>query len=299
LLAVVIGLEKYNMIIIKLIGGLGNQMFQYSLGRCLSEKLNCDLKLDINSYSNQCGLTPRNYELGVFKIKECFADVEEINHLKNKKRSFFQKLFGIKKIYYFSENSFSFDNEVLNLTENAYLEGYWQSEKYFKRIEKILKTEFVLKNEMPKSNKEFLEQIKCTNSVSLHVRRGDYISDPIINEVHGVCGLGYYRKAVNYIAEKVDNPHFFVFSDDKEWVKNNLLTKFPTIFVNCNHNDSGHLDMMLISNCKHHICANSSFSWWGAWLGKNDNKIVIAPQKWFNNCNRETKDLIPNSWIKL
>lgn len=287
------------MIIIKLIGGLGNQLFQYAAGRLLAEKLGCPLKLDVTGYKNQSGLTPRYYELGVFNIKESFANIEDINLLKNKKRSFFQKLFGIKKIYYYSEKNFGFNEEFLNLTKNTYLNGYWQSEKYFLEISDILRKEFSFKNPPDRETKNLLNQIKHINSVSLHIRRGDYVSDSQTKAAHYVDLEEYYKKAVNYIMENSNNPHFYIFSDDPQWVKDNFIKDFDYTIIDFNPTDKGYEDLRLMSTCKHNIIANSSFSWWGAWLNNNPEKIVIAPSKWFNISEYNTKDLIPESWIIL
>ncbi len=148
-------------------------------------------------------------------------------------------------------------------------------------------------------NKDIGEMIQSFKSVSLHIRRGDYVSNKVTNQVHGVCDLNYYSHAISYIAERISNTHLFVFSDDPEWAKGNLKTEIPTFFVDNNRADKDYEDLKLMRQCKHNIIANSSFSWWGAWLNQNAGKIVIAPKKWFNDKSINTKDLIPEKWIRL
>lgn len=290
------------MIITKLIGGLGNQMFQYATGRRMAHFNNTELKLDITGYKNQVGITPREYMLHIFNIQENFASESEINKLK--KNNFVQKI--LKKIHpvftnksYIKEKGHNFDPDILNIGDNTYLEGYWTSEKYFRDIEDIIRKEFTLKNKPDEVNQKMICRIKSCNSASIHIRRGDYVEDKKTNQFHGVCALRYYLKAVALIAKKVKNPQFFVFSDDLQWTKQNLHLEFPYIYDDHNAGKKDYEDMRLMSECKHNIIANSSFSWWGAWLNKSTNKIVITPKRWFKDPLIKTVDLIPKSWLKI
>lgn len=297
----VFGLKNKIMVIIKLQGGLGNQMFQYALGRSLAEKNKIDFKLDLSFYNKEKNNLHRNYSLKYFNIIENIAEEDELKKTKeyrqkNKLIYFFYRIFSKKNIVYVKENFFYFGKDILKIKNNAYLDGYWQSEKYFKNIESIIKQEFTLKNKLDSRLENLVEDIKNTNSVSIHIRRGDYITNQKTNSVHGTCSLDYYQTAIEHINNKIKNPIFFIFSDDIEWVKNNLKTEFPTFFIEGNKD---YEDLILMSYCKHNIIANSSFSWWGAWLDHNPNKIVIAPKKWFNVNNINTSDLLPNSWINL
>ena len=199
----------------------------------------------------------------------------------------------------FKEKSFSFDKRVFDLNGNIYLDGYWQTEKYFKEIEEIIRKEFTVKNELADKNKEIAEEIKKTNSVSLHIRRADYITDKRTNSHHGTCGSAYYEQAVAIIAEKVKTPHFFVFSDDMDWAKKSIILDFPTVYVDHNNAVTNYEDLRLMHLCKHNIIANSSFSWWGAWLNNNPQKIVVVPKRWFVTDKMDTRDLIPNTWVKM
>jgi len=285
------------MIVVKINGGLGNQMFQYAFGKCLAIKHNTVLMLDLSWFKN---CKERKFELDNLNIQYEKCNSAENKRLKGFKRIFFRIFKNPEKsCLHVTEKYFHFDSAMLNLPDNVYIDGYWQSEKYFKEIENIIRQDFSFKLPAEGKNKELLEQILSTNSVSLHIRRGDYITDPSVNDVHGSCSLEYYDKAVKYIIEKIDDPHFFIFSDEPEWAKENLSIPYPMIIIDNNDKNSGHEDIRLMSNCKHNIIANSSFSWWGTWLNNNPDKIVLAPEKWFLSQSYDTKDLIPEGWIKL
>ena len=295
------------MIITKLIGGLGNQMFQYAAGRRAAYVNNTSLKLDITGYENQVGITPRKYILHIFNIKEDFATKEEINKLKGENQGFlvliYKKISKITKPYcqqpYVRQKYFHFDPNILKVSNDTYFDGLWQSEKYFSDISNIIRREFTLKNNPNKINNRILATIDGVNSVSLHIRRGDYVSNPIASQTLGVLSLDYYKTALAFIAKKVKKAHVFVFSDDMSWAKKNLKTSLPIYFIDHNKENKVHEDLHLMSRCKHHVIANSSFSWWGAWLSDNSQKIVIAPKRWFNNPNLNIRDLIPKDWINI
>jgi hypothetical protein len=282
-------------------GGLGNQMFQYAAGRRLAYFHNTDLFLDVTWFSSQA---LRKYELDVFKINAAIARLDFQKNVsfsrKDRVRLGIRKLFtGETVIQYVKEESFNFHEKVLSLPDNSYLDGYWQSEKYFAEIADSICKELSFVNQPSKINKKLLDDIKSSNSVSLHVRRGDYISNPKNMEIHGVLGAEYYRESLNLINENVIEPEIFVFSDDIVWAKENLIMDLPVHFIDQNRAENDHEDLRLMSNCKHHIIANSSFSWWGAWLSTNPKKFVIAPKKWFNLSNKNIKDLIPASWHQI
>jgi hypothetical protein len=292
------------MIITKLIGGIGNQMFQYAAGKSLAEHHGVELKLDINDfifYSN------RWYSLNHFNITSQIANYDEIVKFTGKSKS--KKLMILRervgrllplqrrKIYY--EHHFHYDKEFFRLPPDIYLNGYWQSEKYFKIIEQLILNEFSFRENNEGQNKELAGQILDCNSVSIHIRRGDYVSNKLTNIMHGICGIDYYLNAIKYISKHIEGPNFFVFSDEPDWAKENLRTFFPMTFINHNYGQNDFEDMRLLSLCKHHIIANSPFSWWGAWLCRNENKIIIAPKKWFNEYKADTKDLYPDNWVLL
>ena len=285
------------MIIVKLNGGLGNQLFQYSLGRKLSLKNNDVFKLDLSDFTAD---NPRSYSLGEFNIIENFASDEDINKIK---KSGVWKLIDKLKPYCkrsaIKYQGYDFDPNILKLSGNFYLDGYWQSEKYFQDIENIIRKEVALKNPIENKYADLISQIKNTNSVSIHIRRGDYITNKKFSKVYNLLDEKYYQKAVKFIAEKISDPHFFIFSDNINWVKQNLNIPYLKTFVSGDNETKDYEELILMSLCQHNIIANSSFSWWGAWLNKNADKIVISPDKWFNDKIGNAKDLIPENWIKL
>ena len=293
------------MIIVKLMGGIGNQMFQYAAARRLAHFRRTELKLDISSFNNIAPIdTLRKYELGVFNIRAHFAASYDIPQVR------IAALFGKYGIllthklpflrrYHIVEKHYHFDQDILTLHDNVCLEGYWQSERYFADTADILRKDFPVKTRADDSNLQVAEKISRAESVSLHIRRGDYVSNTATSSYHGTCSLEYYRAAVQAITARADTVHFFLFSDDAEWVRKNMAWIGPMTVIDINGPDKAYEDMRLMSLCKHHIIANSSFSWWGAWLSTNPHKIVIAPKKWFNNDSIDTRDLIPQTWTRI
>ena len=291
------------MNIVNILGGLGNQMFQYAFAYSLVQKKKSVVKLDISSFETY---DLREYELDLFKVTLGIATADECNSLKYKQENLLQK--KIRKLRktstpfansYYKEPHFNFDEKVYEHRNNSYFEGYWQSEKYFLKFREDLLQEFTLKKELHSQSKEYQKKILSTKSVSLHIRRGDYVSNAHTNSVHGTCDLEYYKKAVSDIQKNVQHPHFFIFSDDLPWAKENLDFIINITFVDVTEDIPDHEEMILMSQCQHNIIANSSFSWWGAWLNQNSEKIVIAPEKWFTDTSINTNDLIPSSWTRL
>ena len=299
------------MIIVQLLGGLGNQMFQYALGRHLAILNSCELKMDTEGFATD---HLREYQLNRFCLPQAFAAHKEINTLKYghnilplvSTANFFnrvsRRLTGIKLIkkhtYIIERQIFSFCPEILKLPGNLYLEGYWQAERYFVSIRERLLKDFSLKTSPDAANSELLEQMKAGNSVSVHVRRGDYASDPATNRLYACCNQDYYQAAKELIGRKIKEPRYFIFSDDPDWAEANLNFE-NRIIVRGNSTDNGHEDLRLMQNCRHNIIANSSFSWWGAWLNQNPDKVVIAPKTWINLPNLDTRDLIPEGWLRI
>lgn len=266
------------MIITKLVGGLGNQMYQYAVGRRLAWKHNTVLKLDISEFQRY---KLHKYSLGAFNIQANFAGPEEIAGLTHVR-----------------ERHFHFDPEVMNLDDNVYLDGYWQSWRYFADIADIIQREFTVKTAAAGRDRQLSEQIASTQSVSLHIRRGDYVSDSRTQQVHGSCDIDYYLGCVDELTKTVRNPHFFIFSDDPQWARENLKLNFPTTLVDHNGLEKNYEDLRLMSQCKHHIIANSTFSLWAALLNPKSDKMVFAPRQWFNASKNNTKDVLPENWIK-
>ena len=185
------------------------------------------------------------------------------------------------------------------MNQDTYFDGFWQNEKYFKEFDTELQSIFSMKGRLSTSSIVYEEQIKESNSVSLHVRRGDYVTSKLTNEIHGTCSLDYYQKAVSMIESKIKNPVFYLFSDDIPWVKDNFSFIENKKFIQLDDETPPHDEIHLMSLCDHNIIANSSFSWWGAWLNNNKEKIVIAPFKWFNDKSFDVTDLNPKSWLCL
>ena len=291
------------MVITKLMGGLGNQMFQYAAGRRLAHKRSVDLKLDITGFK-VC--IDRKYSLGNFNVQENFALPEEVAALTVRKRGIVRRVMArvLRRSSksaptHIQEKHFHFDPEILRLSDNVYIDGYWQSEKYFVDIARIIRQEFTVKTPQKGRDKELGEQIASCEPVSLHIRRGDYVSNLQTNQFHGTCDLDYYFHCVECLTQTVKTPHFFVFSDEPEWALDNLKLPYPTTLVDHNGADKDYEDLRLMTRCKYHIICNSTFSWWGAWLCANPEKVVFAPQQWFGESGLDTRDLIPKTWSRI
>lgn len=283
------------MITVRLSGGMGNQMFQYAAGRALAVKNNTTVELDTTYLENPSprkNFTARDYSLDVFTIEATL-----ISHNKTPLQIFFHKIknkfFPAKGV----ERSFQFDPKVLSLGPNAFLEGYWQSPRYFSSISDTIKNDFTLKHSLSEASRALMAEIRNTVSVAVHVRRGDYVG-------HSYHDVGitqtYYDQGLQYIADTQAIDKVYVFSDDIAWCKEHLQFPFETIYVGEEHagiKGEGH--MMLMSACKHFVIPNSTFSWWAAWLSGYEAKIVIAPKEWFTDKSINTNDLIPEEWVRM
>jgi hypothetical protein len=299
------------LIIVRLLGGLGNQMFQYALGRQLSLIHKRPLKLDISYYTEA---TPdpkkgiRIYCLNHFNIQAEIATLSDIKPFQKYlgKQNFFSKVLrhasGLGKYYRRSyifeppKNYLVFDPKLLreSLKPVVYLDGFWQTEKYFSGIEKIIRQDFSFTDAADEINQTMLAEIDSCDSVAIHIRHGDNATK--VAAKHGVLPLEYYHQAVNGLIKTVAQPHFYIFSDDPEWAKENLKLNFPATFVTHNGDEKNYEDLRLMTYCKHHIIGNSTFSWWGAWLGKKSGQLVYAPKKYHVKDNIPTTDLYPGGW---
>jgi hypothetical protein len=292
------------MVVSQIIGGLGNQMFQYATGRALALKRGTEFYLDISCFDRY--KLHQGFEL--MRIFECSGKIvseRQTRHILDWQRTpLFLRTLTRPQLAMFRrkglvvEPHFHYWSELDNVETECFLVGYWQSEKYFSDASSNIRMDFRFKEPMNKSNEEMAKKISTNNAVSLHVRRGDYANNAVIKATHGLCSQEYYQNAIEYMARKIIQPYFYVFSDDIDWVKNNLTLNFPHQYVDQNYGVESYNDMRLMSLCQHHIIANSSFSWWGAWLNPNPGKIVITPQNWFANGNRVV-DLHPHSWVQM
>jgi hypothetical protein len=288
------------LIIVKLIGGLGNQMFQYAAARALALRRGAQLLLDITGFENY---PKRKYCLHHFDLPAAMACPHHINRVIEPgwPLRFIDTILGRRRVIY-RENAFTFDPEVLRLPDNSYLDGYWQSEKYFLDKSAAIRCDFSLPVPFIAQDSVWREHIRNTLAVSLHVRRGDYASEASIAAVHGTCAPEYYARASAAMVDLVGRePHFFIFSDDPTWAADNLHLKWPHSFVSkpAAPTDRTISEFAMMTGCKHHIIANSSFSWWAAWLCSNPEKIVIAPKRWFRSEERDDRDLIPPEWQRV
>lgn len=292
------------MVISKIIGGLGNQMFQYAVGRALSIADNVPLRLDVSEFEGY-GLH-QGFELSrVFSCPVALAEPQDMHAVLGWQSSRWARrlvarpeLRVLRSRHFVVEPHFHFWPGINDVAADSYLSGYWQSEKYFRNATQVIRSDFTFKLPFDRTNAELVGQISRENAISLHVRRGDYVNNSKTNATHGVCSLDYYRDAIRYISSRVERPYYFIFSDDMAWVKSNLKMDMPHQYIDHNKGADSYNDMRLMSMCRHHIIANSSFSWWGAWLNPDPCKIVVAPRKWFATEN-DVSDLFPQGWVKL
>jgi hypothetical protein len=295
------------MVIIKLKGGLGNQMFQYAIAAIIAKRFKTKVLLDKSFFSlteKKPGLTPRKFELDIFNNKYNYATLNQIKKFnKNTLFNRFKKIFFLNYYKKIVENNLSYNSQYLSYKKPLYLEGYFQSYIYYIGIEDYINEIFTFDiTILDQKSRDLLVECQLTNSVSIHVRRGDYVNDTQTNNFHVVCSIEYYLKAINYLKSKVVDISYFIFSDDINWAKQQFeYFLFPIHFVSHNINENDWKDMFLMSSCKHNIIANSSFSWWGAWLNRNPEKIVISPNQWYNDTlmNNSTIMLIPSKWIRI
>ncbi len=287
------------MIIVEVTGGLGNQMFQYALCRKL-QSLGKEVKLDLSFYRTKQIL--RRFELyDVFRVPFETASKREIYHLKGytSNASRLERVVTTRlhrETHVYSEDlDAGFQSAVLEM-DDVYLSGYWQNELYFKDIRKKILEDFRFSEMLTKQYPELLQEMWSENSVSIHIRRGDYL-DPVNSRLYsGICTIDYYQRSIQYMQENLQNPKFYFFTDDPQWVKQNLYKDGMTI-VEHQKEDPDYVDMFLMSQCKAHIIANSTFSWWGAWLDSKEGRIVISPTKWLNN--HEVQNAICDWFIKV
>ena len=294
------------MLVVNLVGGLGNQLFQYAAGRALAVQYGVELKLDISDFVRY---PPRRYLLNHFAIEGKFASPDELGRFdrdpprwSGAARRLLARLSGRdaglgRTIF---ERGFPYQVIRFDPAVDTLLIGYWQSERYFLPIAPRIRQELTLRAPPPEVSAPLLETIDRNAAVSLHVRRGDYVSNPAVQAKHGVCGLDYYQAAVAHILAVEPAARFYLFSDDLDWVRSNLRIEAPCEYVDLNGPDQPHEDLRLMSRCRHHIIANSSLSWWGAWLNPRPDKVVIAPRQWFApGSKRDARDIVPGGWIRL
>ncbi len=283
------------MLIVQLKGGLGNQLFQYAFGRRLAIIRNEEFLLDSEGLKNDL-VTNRHFSLEPFKIKGDLAEEAKIIEIKYP-LGLITKIIKIFQQKILRQFNIGWQPGLLK-SRKKYFEGFFQSYKYLEPIREQLLDEISLKESLEGKYSDLLDKINTSNSVSIHIRRGDYISNLKTKAAHYTYGLEYYEEALKLIEKQISNPVYFIFSDDINWAKENLKINSSVIFVS-SLDTNDYEELILMSKCKNNIIANSSFSFWAAWLNQNPDKIVIAPKKWNNVYSREYIDLLPDNWLKI
>ncbi|CAN5381781.1 alpha-1,2-fucosyltransferase [soil metagenome] len=286
------------MIAVQLGGGIGNQLFQYAAARALALRLGVPLALDLRLFDNHAA---RRYALDAFAIETVEIDRNAFppsaRRLSGQIASWFR---ARRRFATFRERRFTFDPDVPALPDWTWLAGNFQSERYFADQAAVLRRDLALRRPPEGKNRAIHDAIAGSLAVSLHVRRGDYVTNPRANAVHGLVGADFYRNAVQYVADRAGGaPAVFVFTDDPDWVAASLDIGCPFTLVRHNLAGAEAEDLRLMAACRHHIVANSSFSWWGAWLDASPDSMVIAPRPWFRDAAMDDSSLIPERWIRL
>ena len=297
------------MIIVSLFGGLGNQMFQYAAAKALALKYGYKLKMDVSLLQDRTpksGFTYRDYELNIFQLKDEIASVKEVKqfvpnlwHSPEYLKQFYKlkRILTGKRLY--REQAFFQHNTAFDkMPDNTYLYGYFQTENYFSDQASVIQKSFSLKTKLDEENLRLVNELEKENSISVHIRRGDYSN----SDFEMLTPDLYYTPAIELIISKIPDAKFYFFTNDLDWTKQTFRgLNIDKKFITHNSGSNSFKDMILMSHCKHNIIANSSFSWWGAWLNVNPEKIVIAPTNWYRSGRHVNKigDLIPTSWIKI
>lgn len=295
------------MIIVRLRGGLGNQLFQFAAAHSLATHKGVELKADLYTYTKH---PLRKYELHHFNISLPEATRDEVHQFTGS--NFVTRYLNKKNNYFncpnvFAQPHYHFYDDFFSLPENIYLSGYWQSEKYFVNVSDSLRRMITPSKALDAKNAELVSTVRSCDSVAVHIRRSDYTQTGFFKTMD----LDYYNRAFEVIGRKINSPRYFVFSDDITWSRQKLSGLKDVTFVDHNKGDDSFKDLLVMSACRNQVIANSTFSWWAAWLNDFAGKTVIAPQTWFHNTwltNKEpvypsryynTKDLIPSGWTRL
>lgn len=288
------------MVIVKIQGGLGNQMFQYAFYEYL-RKYTRDIKFDLSRYDR--AMQHNGYELNkIFGIDVPAADEDEVKamkadfwHLLPKVK---RRVFGTPKSVFLQETAWSFDGKLFR--DNTYYSGYWMNYRYFDDKRRLIKQKFTFAGEISEQNQKVIKKMAECQSVAVHIRRGDYLEDA---KYGSVCERDYYEEAIRSVNRAVASPYYFFFSDDAEWVRENFRME-NSMVIDWNTGKDSYLDMMLMSRAKHNIIANSTFSWWGAYLNANKDKVVIGPRYWFADEKRDRREQMAEAvmlpaWIRI
>jgi len=286
------------MIVTRIRGGLGNQMFQYAYGLYLAQQNNTELVLECSSLDRD---PLRNFVLDRWKIAERQTTKAESKQMPSRYEvmGWLNFLHGKQPLKRISERPFGFHPKFLTVGDNIFLAGYWQSEQFFPKLREQLQSIFQPAKPIRKQSVDVIRKMENSNSVSLHIRRGDYVQSAGSTAALQVCPLSYYQASIAELLSRHEDLKIFVFSDDHQWCSQNLQFDCPTVYVDHNDSNQSHEDMWLMTRCNHHIVANSSFSWWGAWLKLDEWGEVFAPQQWFSDLHLDASSIVPDHWHKV
>lgn len=285
-------------------GGLGNQLFQYATGKALSNRLKRPLLLDTDWFNHGWkDVTPRKFLLSKLQLHYQISTTNVMPKPPKRWRRIAQKIFPLSP-YILRDRPFRFNSSINTFKpyprQNVYLMGYWQSFHYFDSIRNELIDELRPSAGLSPYYQIYLEKIQNSQSAMVHIRRGDYVHQPIAAKVHGFLGLEYYQKGMEMLLASDSNIHFFVFSDDLDWAKANLAHQDRITFICSTQDETAPTEeLFLMTQCQKHLIANSSLSWWGAWLSKSEKPKVIAPKQWTNDIDKNWDDLLLPQWIKI
>lgn len=297
------------MIISKIFQGLGNQFFQYAFGYARAKELGADFKIDTSYFEQHASVTQfgqtytRDFGLNRFSISAPQATAKEIEEvLYPRGTTLMEKLFNRYRMllapdyhrFRVKEGLLQYNRHFQKILDNTYVEGYFTDERYFKPFRAELMREFTLVDKPSEQNLQMLDRIRQCGSVCISIRRTNFLNNPL----HGTCGEDYYYNAMDVMASKIENPIFFVFSDDNEWVNRHFKSPYEMVLVQHNY-PNFYEDFRLMVACRHHIIPNSTFPWWAAWLSDAAEKIVLAPKHWLKDTDIDFSDYVPREWIKL
>lgn len=290
------------MIIVRLKGGLGNQIFQYGFGRALSIMKSSQLVFDktwyfVNALTKSA--TPRRLVLNKFWIRDCSIRLMPVKYCMMERRNRSGTFFRKSKTTFINEDNLKNIDDIYNI-DNAYFDGYWQQYSRLNRIRNLLVEEVVPKASLLSRNcTRLVKESSEPGSVAIHFRRGDYVTDVRTSNYHGLCSTDYYNSSIEYLRRRISIKRLFVFSDDIEWVKDNFMCNLPITYIDDSFNLNDVEAFWVMSKCSHFVIANSSFSWWAAWLSNSTNKIVIAPKKWLACDSNKEDQILPDDWIRI
>lgn len=300
---------KDNHVTVVLKGGLGNQLFQYAMGRSYSLRHGLPLFFDVSWFeevkdTNDRAITKRNFALDFFELK---IDTVSSKRNKSKLSRFLGRFLSglgkrlpfprLREVYY--ERGLNFNSLALEQKPPIKFDGYWQSHKYFSDYDAEIRGDLTRPRKLSGGTLRLLAEINSTDAICMHVRRGDYVTNPKAALTHGTCSVDYYQKGLQVVLPGMHSPRIYIFSDDPEWAKHNLIFDVPSTVVDINGPEHAQEDLLLMSACRRFVIANSSLSWWGAWLADGEGKMVVAPKHWFQVGRLEPVDLLPNDWIRI